>query len=39
MIEDGCKTPTKLDSVKFVSKPRSKWDEKNFTMANLNPKQ
>ena len=38
MIEDRYIAPTKLDGEKIVSKPRSEWDEKNFTMTNLNSK-
>ena len=38
MIEDGYTPSTKLDGEKVVSKPRSEWDEKDFTIVNLNSK-
>ena len=38
MIEDGYTPPTKLDSEKVVYKPHSEWDEKDFTIVNLNSK-
>jgi len=37
MIEDGY-TPPKWVVKKVVSRPRYKWDEKDFNLANLNSK-
>ena len=38
MIKDGYKAPTKLNGEKFVAKPHSIWDEKDFTIVYLNSK-
>jgi len=38
MIKYGYTLPTKLDGEQVVSKPRSKCDEKDFTMVNINSK-
>ena len=37
MIEDGY-TSTKADGEKVVSKPHFEWDDKDFTVINLNSK-